>query len=165
MITVGIIIIDNKEDKEDKEDKDNYRGKIIKRYLENRGHEISIYKILKSNQMDLENEMKYMSDELKVNLILTSGGIACRPIDIVPEATRNIITKEVSGIAEGIRYYNLQMSKNVMLSRGVSGIRGNTLIVNLPGNPKFLISSLDFALETIEYGVEIVIDKIKEWVI
>ena len=109
--------------------------------------------------------MKYMSDEIKVNLILTTGGIACRPTDIVPEATKNVIMKEVSGIAEGIRYYNLQMSKNVMLSRGVSGIRGETLIVNLPENPKYLISSLDFALETIEYGVEMVINKIKDCVI
>ncbi len=52
-----------------------------------------------------------------------------------------------------------------MLSRGVSGIRGETLIVNLPENPKYLISSLDFALETIEYGVEMVINKIKDCVI
>ncbi len=85
-------------------------GRIIKRYLENRGYQILKYKILKSNQVDLENEMKYMSDELKVNLILTTGGIACRPTDIVPEATKNVIMKEVSGIAEGIRYYNLQMT-------------------------------------------------------
>jgi len=161
MITAGIITVNDKGYKEE----DDYRGRIIKRYLENRGYQILKYKILKSNQVDLENEMKYMSDELKVNLILTTGGIACRPTDIVPEATKNVIMKEVSGIAEGIRYYNLQMSKNVMLSRGVSGIRGETLIVNLPENPKYLISSLDFALETIEYGVEMVINKIKDCVI
>ena len=161
MITAGIITVNDKGYKEE----DDYRGRIIKRYLENRGYQILKYKILKSNQVDLENEMKYMSDELKVNLILTTGGIACRPTDIVPEATKNVIMKEVSGIAEGIRYYNLQMSKNVMLSRGVSGIRVETLIVNLPENPKYLISSLDFALETIEYGVEMVINKIKDCVI
>ncbi|WP_291653384.1 molybdopterin-binding protein [Clostridium sp.] len=161
MITAGIITIDDKGYKEE----DDYRGRIIKRYLENRGYQILRYRILKSDQVDLENEMKYMSDELKVNLILTTGGIACRPTDIVPEATRNIIIKEVNGIAEGIRCYNLQMSKNVMLSRGVAGIRGETLIVNLLENPKFLISSLDFAIETIEYGVEMVIDKIKDCVL
>lgn len=162
MITAGLITVD---DKENKKGDDDYREKIIKRYLENRGHQILRCKILKSNQVDIENEMKYMSDELKVDLILTSGGIGCRPTDIVPEATRNIIIKEVSGISEGIRYYNLQMSKNIMLSRGVSGIREKTLIVNLPENPKFLISSLDFALGTIEYGVEMVIGRIKDCVI
>lgn len=119
MITAGIITVDVKKYKNEEDD---YRGQIIKRYLENRGHQILRYKILKSNQEDLENTMKYMSDELKVNLILTTGGIGCRPTDIVSEATKNIILKEVSGIAEGIRFYNLQMSKNVVLSRGIAGI-------------------------------------------
>ena len=77
-----------------------------------------------------------MSDNLKVDLILTSGGTGFSKRDITPEATLNIIDKNAPGIAEAIRLNSLKITPRGMLSRGVSGIRKNTLIINLPGSPK-----------------------------
>ncbi|MCP4425436.1 MAG: MogA/MoaB family molybdenum cofactor biosynthesis protein, partial [Chloroflexi bacterium] len=71
-----------------------------------------------------------------MNLILTSGGTGFSPRDITPEATRRVIEREAPGIAEALRAESLKITRHAMLSRAVAGIRGNTLIINMPGSPK-----------------------------
>ena len=92
--------------------------------------------ILPDEKEMLANEFKYMCDELKVNLVLSTGGTGFSKRDITPEATKQVIEREAPGICEAIRWYSLQITKRAMLSRAVSGIRKDTLIVNLPGSPR-----------------------------
>lgn len=110
----------------------------------------------------LANEFIYMSDDLKLNLILSTGGTGFSKRDITPEATKLVIDREAPGICEAIRWYSLNITKRAMLSRAVSGIRKDTLIVNLPGSPKACKEALDFVLDDIKHGIDILLGEVKE---
>lgn len=130
-------------------------GKIIKEILENRGFQVEKYIVLPDDRSEIVSELKYMTDELKLNLILTTGGTGFSKRDVTPEASRDVIEREAYGIAEAIRYYSLSITKRAMLSRAVSGIRGNCLIVNLPGSPKAVREALEYIIDTIIHGLDI----------
>ncbi|MDU5111867.1 MAG: molybdopterin-binding protein [Clostridium sp.] len=160
MVRVGILVMARNKD-EIMSNNEVHRLKIVKRYLENEGHEIVTSKMMKSNQEDLEEEMKEMSDINKLDLIITIGGIGFRENDVVPEATKNIIHREANALIQGISCFCLQISRKSILTRGVAGIRNKTLIVNFPEDTKLLIFILDFALETILQGIKMIkLDKI-----
>ncbi|MFL0245791.1 MogA/MoaB family molybdenum cofactor biosynthesis protein [Candidatus Clostridium stratigraminis] len=159
MFTVGIITASDKGSKGERED---ISGKIIKEYVEKLNYQVVRYVVLPDNQKELECEMKYMADELNINLILTTGGTGFSLRDVTPEATKNVITREANGIAEAIRYYSLQITPRAMLSRAVSGIRGQSLIINMPGSPKAVKEALEFILQTVEHGLEILLGKASE---
>ena len=106
--------------------------------------------------------MKKMCDNLNVNLLLTTGGTGFSKRDITPEATKSVIEREALGIVEAIRFYSLQITKRAMLSRATSGIRQNTLIINLPGSPKACKEALDFVLDDVKHGIEILLGEAKE---
>lgn len=155
MVRVGILVMARNKD-EIMSNNEVHRLKIVKRYLENEGHEIVTSKMMKSNQEDLEEEMKEMSDINKLDLIITIGGIGFRENDVVPEATKNIIHREANALIQGISCFCLQISRKSILTRGVAGIRNKTLIVNFPEDTKLLIFILDFALETILQGINMI---------
>ena len=90
-----------------------------------------------------------------VSLILTTGGTGFAPRDVTPEATRAVIERETPGIAEALRAESLKITRHAMLSRGVAGIRGQTLIVNLPGNPKAVKENLDVLLPVLPHALEL----------
>ncbi|MEW5988278.1 MAG: MogA/MoaB family molybdenum cofactor biosynthesis protein [Chloroflexota bacterium] len=90
-----------------------------------------------------------------VNLILTTGGTGFAPRDVTPEATRRVIEREAPGIAEGLRAESLKITRHAMLSRGVAGMRGRTLIINLPGNPKAVKEGLDILLPVLPHALEL----------
>jgi molybdenum cofactor synthesis domain-containing protein len=99
--------------------------------------------------------MKQLVDEDKCDLILTTGGTGCSPRDVTPEATKEIIDREVPGIAEAIRAYSLTITKRAMLGRGIAGIRKKTLIINLPGSQKAVSESLTYIMDTLEHGLAV----------
>ncbi|PID84916.1 MAG: molybdenum cofactor biosynthesis protein [Chloroflexi bacterium] len=90
-----------------------------------------------------------------VHLILTTGGTGFAPRDVTPEATRQIIEREAPGIAEGLRAESLKITKHAMLSRGVAGIRKQTLIINLPGSPKAVRENMDVLLPILPHALEL----------
>jgi molybdopterin adenylyltransferase len=90
-----------------------------------------------------------------VHLILTSGGTGFSPRDITPEATRQVIEREAPGIAEALRAESLKITRHAMLSRAVAGIRGQTLIINMPGNPKAVRENLDVLLPVLPHALEL----------
>jgi len=90
-----------------------------------------------------------------VNLILTSGGTGFAPRDLTPEATRRVIEREAPGIAEAVRAESLKITRHAMLSRAVAGIRGQTLIINMPGNPKAVRENLDILLPILPHALEL----------
>lgn len=94
-------------------------------------------------------------DEVGLDLILTTGGTGFAPRDVTPEATRLAIEKETPGLAEAMRSAGLKVTPHAMLSRAIAGIRGHTLIVNLPGSPKAACENLETILPAIPHGLEI----------
>jgi cyclic pyranopterin monophosphate synthase len=118
-------------------------GKLIISALTASGFNIVDYKIIPDEIKLIEEELIYYSDKLKVNIIITTGGTGVGPRDVTPEATKKILEKEVSGISENLRDYGQSRTPLSMLSRGVSGIRGNTLIVNMPGSTSAVSQSIN----------------------
>lgn len=159
MYTVGIITSSDKGYAGEREDKS---GALVKEIVEANGFEVVKYIVLPDDQTMLEQEFKYMCDELNVNLILSTGGTGFSKRDITPDATKAVIEREAPGICEAIRYYSLQITKRAMLSRAVSGLRKDTLIVNLPGSPKACQEALDFVLDDIKHGIDILLGEAKE---
>lgn len=159
MFKVGIITSSDKGSKGKRED---LSGKVIKEIVEHKGYIISKYIVLPDDEDELAREMIKMSDDLKLDLILTTGGTGFSKRDVTPEATRKIITKLTPGISEAIRYHSLSITKRAMLSRAISGIRKETLIVNLPGSPKAVRESLDYIIDVLDHGLQILKNKINE---
>lgn len=152
MINTAILTISDKGARGERVDG---TGSAIKNVLEGRGYNIGYYKIVPDEMQDIEKELTYMCDELKVDLVLTNGGTGFSARDITPEATRNIIEKYVPGIGEAMRMKSLEITPKAMLSRGISGIRRQTLIINLPGSPKGAVENLQFVLSAIPHGISI----------
>ncbi len=124
------------------EDEDE-SGKIVIDRLVKNGFDIVEYKVISDQADVLESQLKRFSDELKVDMVITSGGTGLGPRDITPETTKKVIQKEVSGVSEFLRAYGQKRTPLSMLSRGVAGIRGTTVIINLPGSVKAVSESLD----------------------
>ena len=95
-----------------------------------------------------------IADAQMADLILTIGGIGCREEDCVPEATKAVVDKEIPGIGESMRLFMTRTRKRAMLTRGTAGIRGKSLIVNLPGSPKIIKECLEYVLPEIVYATE-----------
>ncbi len=93
--------------------------------------------------------------ELSVNLIITTGGTGFGPRDVTPEATKSVIERDAPGIAEAIRQESLKITAHAMLSRAAAGIRGRTLIINFPGNPKAVKESLNFILPVLPHAINL----------
>ena len=159
MYSVGIITASDKGSKGERVDKS---GDVIREIVEANGYEVNRYVVVPDEREDLKKELIYMSDELRLNLIVTTGGTGFSKRDVTPEATKEIIEREVPGISQAIRAYSLTITKRAMLSRGVSGIRGNTLIVNLPGSPKAVRESLEYIITELEHGIKILIGEDSE---
>lgn len=155
MFKVGIITASDKGFKNERVDES---GKVIKEIICNKGYTVDKYIILPDDREQLKNELIEMCDVLKVNLILTTGGTGFSKRDVTPEATLDVIERETPGISESMRFNSLKYTPRAMLSRGVSGIRNNTLIINLPGSPKAVRECLDYILDSIHHGLEILLE-------
>ncbi len=156
MFKVGIITISDKGYAGQRVDES---GKVIEEIIRNKGYDIVKQTIIPDEEDMIGNEMINMADDLKVDLILTTGGTGFSPRDVTPEATLRVINKNASGIAEAIRAYSLRITPRAMLSRAVSGIRNQTLIVNLPGSPKAVREALEYIIDSLDHGLEILTDK------
>jgi molybdopterin adenylyltransferase len=88
-----------------------------------------------------------------LDVVLTTGGTGFAPRDVTPEATRGVLEREAPGLAEAIRTASLKITPHAMLSRAVAGIRGRTLIINLPGSPKGAVESLQVVVGVLEHAV------------
>lgn len=153
MYKVGIITASDKGYAGQRED---LSGPSIEEIIRNFHYFEVTFKIMLPDEMEiLSEQMKVMVDEYKLDLILTTGGTGFSKRDVTPEATKKIIEREAPGITEAMRYLSLQITPRAMLSRAVAGIRGNSLIVNMPGSPKAIKETLDYILPSIKHGIDI----------
>jgi molybdenum cofactor synthesis domain-containing protein len=119
--------------------------------------EIGRHSVIPDDWQLISNTLIEWSDE-GLNLILTSGGTGFAPRDITPEATEQVIERKAPGIAEALRAESLKITRHAMLSRGIAGIRGRTLIINLPGSPKAVRENLDILLPILPHALELLTD-------
>lgn len=152
MIKTAILTISDKGVKGERVDE---TGPAIRNELDDNGYIISFYKIVPDEREEIERQLIYLCDEVKADLILTNGGTGFSQRDVTPEATQNVIEKYVPGIGETMRMRSLAITPKAMLSRGIAGIRGKTLIINLPGSPKGAVENLQFILPAIPHGIAI----------
>jgi len=149
---VGIIVASDKGAKGERIDQS---GKLIAEIMTENGYKIEKTVILPDDRQVLAQEMIDMCDKLKLDLILTSGGTGFSPRDWTPEATLDVVDRQVPGIPEAMRYESLKITPKAMLSRAVAGIRKQTLIINLPGSPKAVQENLATILPALQHGLEV----------
>ena len=129
-------------------------GAVIKEILEANDYEVVHYELISDDLDGIKNSLIRVCDQ-NISLVLTTGGTGLSKRDNTPEATKAVIEKEVQGISEAMRYHSLQITPRAMLSRGVSGIRQNSLIINLPGSPKAVREKLEYIIPSLRHGLEI----------
>ena len=130
-------------------------GPAIQEMVEERGWTVVQTTLLPDRRGMLEKELRRLYDGGLADLILTTGGTGFSPTDVTPEATMAVVERPTPGIPEAMRYYSLQITPRAMLSRAAAGIRGRTLIVNLPGSPKAVRECLQAILPALDHGLEI----------
>ncbi len=136
-------------------EREDQSGKAIVETVESKGWEVVSYIIIPDDKARLKEELLRLSDELGSQLIFTTGGTGLSPRDYTPEVTLEVLEKEVPGMAEAMRREGLNKTPHAMLSRAVCGIRGRTLIINLPGSLKGVRESLEVVLPAIPHAVEL----------
>ena len=152
MIKVGILTISDKGSRGERED---LSGKVIEEIVKKINGEVKYYQIIPDEKDIIQEELIKAVDKLHLDLILTTGGTGLAKRDVTPDATLEVIEKEVSGISEIIRSESFKKTNRAILSRGVAGIRKKSLIINLPGSPKGVRESLEIVLEALPHGIEI----------
>lgn len=134
-------------------DREDKSGQLLQELLLPWG-DVTEYHILPDEIDRLAGMMSYLADTKRIDLILTTGGTGLSPRDVTPDATRRIIEREAPGIAEAMRLEGIKNTPRAMLSRGIAGIRGKTLIVNLPGSPKAVRENMSVLLPTLDHALE-----------
>lgn len=134
--------------------REDVSGRTLEELLSTQGYEIRPRKIVPDDKDAIERELMYFADEAEVDIVLTTGGTGLGPRDVTPEATLSVCDRPAPGFSEVIRFCGWQTTKNAVLSRATAGIRGSTLVINLPGSPKGASESLGVVLELLPHAVK-----------
>ena len=137
-------------------------GPLIRAMAEEAGYQVVQTGILPDEKDLLSDELKRICDQHLADLVLTTGGTGFSMRDWTPEATLAVAHRQVPGISEAMRAYSLSITPRAMLSRGVSVLREQTLIINLPGSPKAVRESLEYLLPALEHGLDILTGSVTE---
>jgi molybdenum cofactor synthesis domain-containing protein len=148
----GIIVASDKAFRGEREDAS---GAIIKEIIEAKGYITASYRILPDEQGLLEQELKRLCDDQRVDLVLTAGGTGFSPRDCMPEALAAVSERLAPGIPEALRQHSLAITKLAMFCRAAAGIRGKTLMINLPGSPKAVRENLGYLIDALDHALDI----------
>jgi len=133
-------------------------GPALKAFVSAAGHRVSQTAIVADEFAEITTQLTAWCDSGELDIILTTGGTGFAPRDVTPEATNAVIQRPAPGIAEAARAFSLQITPHAMLSRNTAGIRGRTLIVNLPGSPKAAREILEYLLPVLPHAIELLQD-------
>lgn len=151
-LRIGILTVSDRSARGERSDKS---GPAIESVLAGRGWQVVERLIVPDEIVAIRESLIHWCDGLKLDVIFTTGGTGFAPRDITPEATLAVIDRLTPGITEAMRYVSLQVTSHAMLSRSVAGIRGSTIIVNLPGSPKAAVENLQVFLPAMPHAVQL----------
>jgi molybdenum cofactor synthesis domain-containing protein len=149
MIKIAILTLSDKGSKGERKDTS---GPAIEKLVKKIRANVVSYDILPDNKAKIKRKLISLSK--KADLILTTGGTGVSPSDVTPDATKEVISYEIPGIAEAMRAASLIKTPYAMISRAVAGVRGETLIINLPGSPKAVRENLSLILPVLVHAIE-----------
>ena len=129
-------------------------GPVVREMLEQAGYQVVRMEVVPDEQGEIEALLRELADQGDIALTVTTGGTGFAPRDVTPEATAAVCQRMTPGIAEAMRLASLRITPRAMLSRATAGIRGRTLIVNLPGSPKAARENLEAVLPALDHGLE-----------
>jgi molybdopterin adenylyltransferase len=154
-IRVGILTLSDRSASGDRPDAS---GPALADLIHAQNWSVAKQAILPDDESAIRTTLIEWTDSGQVDLILTTGGTGFAPRDVTPEATRAVIQRDAPGLAEIMRAESLKKTPHAMLSRAVAGIRGRTLIVNLPGSPKGALENLQTILPVLPHAVQLLTD-------
>ena len=149
MISAAILTLSDKGSTGERED---LAGPLIREMIAGIGATVEYYEVIPDEKALIKEKLIAYAN--KVDLLLTTGGTGLSPRDVTPEATSEVIEKEIPGIAEAMRSAGLEKTKRAMLSRALAGVRGRTLIINLPGSPKAVKEGLEAIMDVLPHAIE-----------
>lgn len=130
-------------------------GPALEKEIQSQGWQVTRKKIVPDDLLPLRDLLVSWADSGDLDAILTTGGTGFSPRDVTPEATQAAIERDAPGLAEAMRSASLKVTPHAMLSRAQAGIRGHTLIINLPGSPKAAVENLQVVLPVLEHAVQL----------
>ena len=133
--------------------REDVSGRLLRQMLEATGARVEWTRVVADEQEAIRQALLEACDGLGLDLVVTTGGTGLAPRDVTPEATRAVVERLAPGLSEAMRWAGLQKSRSAMLSRGVAGVRGRTLILNLPGSPKGVQESLEAVIDQLPHAV------------
>jgi molybdopterin adenylyltransferase len=152
--TAGVLTVSDSAARGNRRDES---GPVIRHMLQQHGYNVLLHKTVPDEVQDVRDILIKWIDNNSLDVIITTGGTGLSPRDITPEATKSIIERDVPGIAEAVRIRGLDSTPRAMLSRGVAGVQGKALIINLPGSPSAVVQAMEVILPVLKHAL----DKIK----
>ncbi|MGI6248838.1 MAG: MogA/MoaB family molybdenum cofactor biosynthesis protein [Acutalibacteraceae bacterium] len=141
-------------------EREDNSGPLIEEQLKGRA-QVVLYECLPDDKERIMQKLGEICDLNKADIIFTTGGTGISPRDVTPEATLAVVERIIPGIAEAMRQKSLEITPRAMLSRAVAGVRGKTLIINLPGSPKAVTENLSTVLPVLEHAADLINARVK----
>jgi molybdenum cofactor synthesis domain-containing protein len=150
MLEAGVLTLSDKASRGERIDES---GRVAAEMLEGEGFTILRQEIVPDDRQKIVEVLREWVDDVGLSLIVTSGGTGVSPTDVTPQAMEEILAYEVPGFAEAMRAESLKKTPHAMISRAMAGVRGNCLIINLPGSPRGVRENLSVILPALKHAV------------